>query len=163
MPYRNLLENTPHAGDAHPMFAANEALLEATEQLTLAYAATACAKGQLINLAGRQRMLSQRMAKFYLFRQWGVKKAACSTGLQAARREFGAAMEALSAAAAQQPRILAQLARVARQWDALQSALDQQDELDSKAGAVRVAAASERLVQHMDAVVCLYEDMDAAA
>ena len=41
-----------------------------------------------INKAGRQRMLSQRMAATYLAASWGVQTEASLTAMNAAREEF---------------------------------------------------------------------------
>lgn len=162
--YKALLESPPQAGDAHRLFSANEDLLAVSDGLTQAFATAQGGRGaHLVNLAGRQRMLSQRMAKFYLFRQWGIQSAACRKGLLASRREFATALAELNATSGDQPRILTQLDLAAQHWDALLVALDRSDEPDSTRCAARVAATSERLVQQMDAAVCLYEELAEAA
>jgi CRP-like cAMP-binding protein len=158
-PFKALLETLPSESGAQRLFAANEEILVAGDRLTLAYASAEADRGSLINLAGRQRMLTQRMATFYMFQHWGIEAIACNKGLASARQEFKAALAKLSAAAIDHPRIEAQLIAVSRQWSALQAALDSPRGVGLNANAARVATTSERLVQQLDAAVCLYETL----
>jgi CRP-like cAMP-binding protein len=160
-PYKGLLENVPRESDARRLFSSNEAVLMAADRMTSAYVSPESKHGQLVNLAGRQRMLSQRMAKFYLFQQWGIPANICLRELTATRREFSQALSRLCAAAVDQPRLQAQLDAVTRQWNILQRNLDAASGPDLNANSVRVAASSERLVQQLDAAVSLFEDLAA--
>ena len=54
--------------------------------------------GDAINKAGRQRMLSQRMAEFYMANMWNVDTATSLAELTKARSEFIAAQELLRTA-----------------------------------------------------------------
>ena len=113
--------------------------------------------GAAINKAGRQRMLSQRMAKAYFFRQAGVNAVQAGEMLDAAQQEFAKAHEELKAAPQNSGSIRAELALVEQQWFFFQNALSLRDAADRKKAMSDVATTSERILEQMDAVVALYE------
>ena len=110
-----------------------------------------------INKAGRQRMLSQRMAKAYLFRQMGVNTAEAGSMLDAAMKEFAKAHDDLKAAPQSTAQIKSELALVEQQWFFFQNALQMRAATDRVKAASDVGTTSERILEQMDLVVGLYE------
>jgi hypothetical protein len=154
--YRPLLADI--RSDAKAVWTGNEAVLTAAQKLVQAYEKnSANAASRLVSLSGRQRMLSQRMAKAYFFRQMGVNPGPAGEMLEAAVKEFAKAHEELKTAPRNSAHIKEELVLVEQQWFFFQNALSLRDAGDQKRGATNVATTSERILEQMDEVVGLYE------
>jgi nitrate/nitrite-specific signal transduction histidine kinase len=114
--------------------------------------------GRLVNIAGRQRMLSQRMAKFYQGIGWGVSDNSAAAELDKARKEFVAAHDELKKAARDQKALRDALDVVGRQWIFFEAALNQKGG-DRRYYAADVAVASELILQEMEGAVGLFEKL----
>lgn len=116
---------------------------------------------KLVNMAGRQRMLSQRMAKYYLAMAWNVGSATSATQLEQARVEFMTTQEALRNAPETTPEIKQELVLADAQWLFFDAAIRAPASANGK-GANNVFMASENLLQVMDKVADLYVRMNKA-
>ncbi|MED5620042.1 type IV pili methyl-accepting chemotaxis transducer N-terminal domain-containing protein [Ideonella sp. BN130291] len=118
--------------------------------------------GRLVNLCGRQRMLSQRCAKFYLALAWDSGLPQAKAELDKARSEFVAAHAVLSAAPEATPTIRDELELARQQWMFFENAL----QFGNQAGlgarrASDVFRASENILAAMDRVTGLYARLSA--
>lgn len=159
-PYRSLLDSQPSRKGLLALFEINEEVLAAAHRLTVSFEkAEGTRKGELVNLAGRGRMQSQRMAKLFMFQRMGIMAARCRADLEEAHGEFAAVLELLSAIAEGTPRIAAELEKVRIQWSRLESAMWQGREGEFSASVRKVFTASENLLQRTDRTVDLYARM----
>ncbi|MBI5790955.1 MAG: type IV pili methyl-accepting chemotaxis transducer N-terminal domain-containing protein [Rhodocyclales bacterium] len=152
--YRTLLEMAPNSGDAHKLFAINEEVLDVADQLARGFAATeGTRKGLLVNLAGRGRMLSQRAAKHFMFRQMGIRVASCRSRLDEANAEFSATLGQLRGAVKDAPGLAAKLESSLNLWQLFRSAMEVRNPTEFPQVARRVFRISEDLLNRTDAMV----------
>jgi CRP-like cAMP-binding protein len=152
--YREILDLPPSPADAHRLYAIAEDVLDVADQLARGFATTeGTRKGQLVNLAGRGRMLSQRAAKHFMFRQLGIKVANCRSQLDAANAEFSATLRELKASAPNAHEFAARLESSSNLWQLFSSAMDVDDPADFPLVARKVFRISEDLLYRTDAMV----------
>lgn len=133
----------------------SEATLAAAERLTsIVEDANKSGTSHIINLAGRQRMLSQRVAANYLLQSWGVESSAVRDSLESSVKDFSAGLEKLIARQENSDEIRLELDEVSQQWEWLRASLS----VDG-AGAYRliVAESADGILAATDRVTRLYE------
>lgn len=141
----------------------NEALLQAAHKATmLLESASGTKSGKLVNLAGRQRMLSQRLAKFYMLRRWGFSQPEIASGIEQAQNEFGGALQTLADAPGKTMQIQQELDLAKIQWIFFKNALTQHDSGADLMYASNVATSSEHILELMDDIAALYEKSDGS-
>ncbi|MDZ4173283.1 MAG: type IV pili methyl-accepting chemotaxis transducer N-terminal domain-containing protein [Hydrogenophaga sp.] len=153
-----LVGAAPGKPGAAAVLQADARVLALAHQGTLQYeAASGRPVGKLVNVAGRQRMLSQRMAKFYFAATLPVDAQTATTEIGKARTEFLSAMELLRNAPEATHRIRDELALADGQWFFFDQALQRMQSAGAAAKPLSdVFVTSENLLSVMDRVTGLY-------
>jgi len=153
-----LVGSAPAKEHAAKVVQLDAAILALSNQGTQQYErVSAKAVGKLVNIAGRQRMLSQRMAKFCLANSLHVDSNAGLAEIGKARTEFLAAMDVLRNAPEATARIKDELALADNQWIFFDQGLKRLDGAHPSPKLMSdVFVTSENLLSVMDRVTGLY-------
>jgi hypothetical protein len=136
-------------------------VLALAHQGTVQYeAVTSKPVGKLVNVAGRQRMLSQRMAKYFYAAALRVEPGQAQAEISKARTEFLSAMELLRNAPEVTPGIKDQLTLADNQWLFFDLALKEINNAGPKALS-HMFVTSENLLSVMDRITGLYAGLKA--
>ena len=144
---------------AEKLFVLSEKMLTATDELTACAAHLAgIPSAHYVNMAGRNRVLSQRISKFFLFREWGSLHARIDDLLLPSCTEFENNLQHLVRTGSGQPELAAQLQIVARQWQKYIRALCPDLTHARKTIHARIVLAEgERLLRCVDTAVKIFE------
>jgi hypothetical protein len=157
--YKTTLVGTvPNKSGAAAVLQADAKVLALAHQGTVQYETVLNRPvGKLVNVAGRQRMLSQRMAKFYLAAMLPVEAQVASAEIGKSRSEFLSAMDLLRNAPQATDRIRSELQLANGQWFFFDQALkNMQTSGAASKGLSDVFVTSENLLSVMDRVTGLY-------
>jgi hypothetical protein len=117
--------------------------------------------GKLVNVAGRQRMLSQRMAKFYLASAVQADGGNAPAEIAKARTEFLAGLQLLRNAPEATQKIRDELQLADMQWILFDNALQRPASALSPKHLSDVFVTSENLLVVMDRVTGMYSELKA--
>jgi len=149
-----LVRGTPSRGDAADVLdRAGQVLKLAHEATGLIEALSRRPASHWVNVCGRQRMLSQRLAALHLGASWGVDIGLAQAEIAKARGEFAAAQAALENAPEDTPQIREELQMADQQWGFFDAALrGLMPGAPDPVSMSNVFTTSERILEVMDGV-----------
>jgi len=116
-PIKQILSEKPEKEKVEKLQVDMDMLLHAADKATKLFAKeSGKTSGEIVNMAGRQRMLSQRMASLYMLKVWGVKDPEFKTKLDETLTLFKSSLETLEKSPLNSEEIHGLLAKVKRSF-----------------------------------------------
>jgi hypothetical protein len=153
--YKRDLALPPSKENAAPVYASGDQTLQRAHALTLLYEKRmATPQGHLVNIAGRQRMLSQRMARAFYFSKFGIATDT-AFDLATAHKEFIAGLDELVHAPQNTSGIRQELTLAEQQWVFYEASID--GRIQGARADRDVATTSERILEELNLITAKYE------
>ena len=153
-PLRSAVAGVMRQEDAAQLDSRAEDVLMAAERLTRVLQAQATAPvGRWINLAARQRMLSQRLVKIYMLQQWGADSSALREESERVQNEFSGALANMQQNA-DSPALRGELDNLALQWEWLHTVLVTEG---AESFRLIMAEGGDAMLQLADQITRLYQ------
>ncbi|MCP4043851.1 MAG: hypothetical protein GY731_18160 [Gammaproteobacteria bacterium] len=114
---------------------------------------------RLVNIAGRQRMLSQRLCNLYMLLSWGFTQAEYTNDYSQAMNEFRGALTDLQDAKENTTSISQKLKEVSRQWDMFERSARLKD---GEYVPLLIAMSAEKILKKMNEATGMYAELLSA-
>ncbi len=153
-PFRKLALEPVSRGNARKLHLLGEQVLERAETLVQRLQEQSGTwESRLVNISGRQRMLSQRLAKLHLLRLYGIDAPRLREQAMSAQNELQGALAVMLEAPENTAEITRELRAVSLQWEWFRSSLGLEA---APSYPLLVADASEKILEQMERITALY-------
>lgn len=139
---------------AENLLAANHQVVQALEQYSQRHSA------RWVNISGRQRMLSQKLAMLYIAMSWRLPMAALEQDFLSTLKDYQEGLHILLEAKINTAEINSLLKKVQAQWQFSQAGFSQYD--NGRFVPTVISATSESMLNKMDEITLLYEQLESA-
>jgi len=157
LPYKKMLTKPVSRKNAEWLLSKNDELLLASHNVVLLlhdFSGTNYTK--LVNVSGKQRMLSQMLAKMYMFKVWGFNNEESIKLTNQAKLDFKTALSELINAKENTESISRALNEVRIEWELFEFGLEKNTK---KSIPLIVAMMSEKILIKMDKITSMYEKL----
>ncbi len=161
-PFKQIVSDKVTKQNANLLLETNDGLLAAAHAVVgMLEKESKTTVGQLVNLAGRQRMLSQRLSKFYMAQAWGIERPEMVAEMRLAATQFESVlMNELFTSTQNTPEIQKELKKAIKQWEVYKRGLRLEEDSDDYIPVI-MAATSENLLKSMNTITGMYEKISA--